>query len=63
MDNNKYNKVFSTSQAQELIKTHGLRAILNILSIAARANARDGDHPGYELVANKLAALTDLIKR
>ena len=59
----KCNKVFSTSQAEELIKTHGLRAILNILSIAARANARDGDHPGYDLVATKLYDLTNLIKR
>lgn len=56
-------KSFSTSQAEELIKKHGLTTILFILSLASRNVSKDGDHPGYDLVADRLNHLTELIKK
>jgi hypothetical protein len=57
------NKVFSTEQAEELVREHGLKACLIMFYYAARSVAKDGDHPGYHLVSEKMIRLIDLLRR
>lgn len=59
----KLKKTFSIPQADKLIKKYGLKDVLLILSIAARTANKDGDNPGYELVAKKLNELTNLLRK
>ena len=62
-DNCKCSQSFSSLQMTELIKTHGLRAILIVLAVTARTVAREDNHPGYGMIANKLDGLAELIRR
>lgn len=54
---------FTMEKAQELIQQHGLKEILTVLALSARAADKDGDHPGYSLVADKLIHLMGLVKK
>jgi len=54
---------FTIEKALTLIDQHGLQEVLAVLSLAARITSKDGNHPGYSLVADKLIYLMDLVKK
>jgi hypothetical protein len=50
---------FSSEQAEELVRIHGLKACLSLFYYAARRV----NEPGYYLVSEKIVKILDLIRR